>query len=162
MPASLFKGKVLHVSIEGEFKDLQLLQLRLQLQFTLIKTRRRELYKLTKSNKKDAYLAGRRVNSSIKNNASIGASSSTTTLSTNEQTLITGCSSREVNYMETIHAITNYAILKNVPRCKFYVAKRFKYETPAFWCGNGVVRLISHQAPTTLRNLYLGNTNESE
>ena len=54
------------------------------------KARRRELYKLAQSNKKDAYLAGRRANSSIDNNASIGASFSTTTLFTHEQTLNRG------------------------------------------------------------------------
>ena len=35
------------------------------------KARRRELYKLAQSNKKDAYLAGRRANSAIDNNASL-------------------------------------------------------------------------------------------
>uniref|UniRef100_A0A3Q7EUY3 ATP-dependent DNA helicase n=1 Tax=Solanum lycopersicum TaxID=4081 RepID=A0A3Q7EUY3_SOLLC len=51
------------------------------------KSRRRELYKLKESNKKDAYLAGRRANSAIDNNAFIGASCSTTTMSTHEETL---------------------------------------------------------------------------
>ena len=64
--------------------------------------------------------------------------------------------------METIQPITNYTTLKDVPRCKFCTAKRSEYDPPTFCCGNGVVRHISHQAPTTLRNLYLWNTNESE
>ncbi|KAK4706242.1 hypothetical protein R3W88_024534 [Solanum pinnatisectum] len=46
------------------------------------KARRRELYKLTQSNKKDAFLARTRANSATESNASIGASSSTTTLPT--------------------------------------------------------------------------------
>ena len=54
------------------------------------KARRRELYKLAQSNKKDAYLAGRWVNSAIDNNAFIGASCSTTTMSTHEETLNRG------------------------------------------------------------------------
>lgn len=53
-------------------------------------------------------------------------------------------------------------ILKIVPNCKYCGAKRFEYETPTFCCSNGSVKLMSHEMPNELLNLYLGDTEESE
>nr|XP_016466763.1 PREDICTED: uncharacterized protein LOC107789465 [Nicotiana tabacum] len=57
---------------------------------------------------------------------------------------------------------SNYALLKKVPICKFCSAKRFQYEPPTFCCGSGTIKLTSHQMPTKLRNLFLGNSVESK
>lgn len=57
---------------------------------------------------------------------------------------------------------SNYVPLKKVPICKFCSAKRFQYEPPTFCCGSGTIKLTSHQMPTKLRNLFLGNIVESK
>lgn len=56
----------------------------------------------------------------------------------------------------------NTYVLKDVQKCQFCGAKKFEYEPPAFCCGNGSIQLISHEMPTELRNLYLGNSEEAK
>ncbi|KAG5584305.1 hypothetical protein H5410_044739 [Solanum commersonii] len=44
----------------------------------------------------------------------------------------------------------------------FEVAKRFQYESPGFCCDNGSIRLTFHNMPTELRNLFFGDSKESQ
>lgn len=55
---------------------------------------------------------------------------------------------------------SDYVPLKKIPNCKFCSEKKFQYESPGFCCATGTIKLHSHQMPTRLRNLYLGNTAE--
>ncbi|KAG5570986.1 hypothetical protein H5410_060752, partial [Solanum commersonii] len=57
------------------------------------------------------------------------------------------------------NSITIYH-LKKVPDCKFCGEFFFEYESPGFSCDNGSIKLISHQMPMELSNLFLGNTEE--
>ncbi|KAL3352294.1 hypothetical protein AABB24_020373 [Solanum stoloniferum] len=47
-----------------------------------------------------------------------------------------------------------------MPSCEYCGAKRFQYESPGFCCSNGTVKLASHEMPTELLNLLLGDTAE--
>lgn len=47
-----------------------------------------------------------------------------------------------------------------MPSCEYCVAKRFQYESAGFCCSNGTVKLASHEMPTELLNLLLGDTAE--
>ncbi|KAG5598904.1 hypothetical protein H5410_030274 [Solanum commersonii] len=64
----------------------------------------------------------------------------------------------------TIMAQTSikYHMLKLVPKCNFCGAKRFEYESVDFCCGKGAIKLISHQLPSDLQNLYLQNNETSK
>ncbi|KAG5611760.1 hypothetical protein H5410_023041 [Solanum commersonii] len=68
----------------------------------------------------------------------------------------------EVNLQNDNLLPKGYLLLKKVPNCKFCAAKRFQYESPNFCCDNGSIRLISHNMPTELRNLFLGHSKESQ
>lgn len=57
---------------------------------------------------------------------------------------------------------TNYIMLKSVPKYNVCGAKRFKYESSAFCCGKGTIKLISHQLSPDLRKIYLKNIVESK
>ncbi|XP_019236509.1 PREDICTED: uncharacterized protein LOC109216777 [Nicotiana attenuata] len=57
---------------------------------------------------------------------------------------------------------SEYVPLKLISRCKFCRAKKFQFEPPGFCCSNGSVSLTAHKMPTELRNLYVGNTEESK
>ncbi|XP_015168212.1 uncharacterized protein [Solanum tuberosum] len=54
----------------------------------------------------------------------------------------------------------NPSILKKMPSCEYCAAKRFQYESAGFCCSNGTVKLASHEMPTDLLNLLLGDTAE--
>jgi len=56
----------------------------------------------------------------------------------------------------------NYHMLKPVSKCNFCGAKRFEYESVGFCCGKGAIKLISHQLPSDLQNLYLQNNEKSK
>ncbi|WMV51581.1 hypothetical protein MTR67_044966 [Solanum verrucosum] len=68
----------------------------------------------------------------------------------------------EVNLQNDNLLPKDYLLLKKVPNCKFCAAKRFQYESPGFCCDNGSIRLTSHNMPTELRNLLLGDSKESQ
>lgn len=65
------------------------------------------------------------------------------------------------------HTITtqtsiNYHMFKSVSKCNFCSAKRFEYESAGFCCSKGAIKLISHQFPSELQNLYLQDNNASK
>nr|XP_033509712.1 uncharacterized protein LOC117274492 isoform X2 [Nicotiana tomentosiformis] len=64
--------------------------------------------------------------------------------------------------LQNADLLKNFVHLKEIPDCKFCGAKRLQYEPPKFCCGSGSIKLTSHQLPLELRNLYLGNTEESK
>ncbi|XP_060185029.1 uncharacterized protein LOC132614577 isoform X1 [Lycium barbarum] len=68
----------------------------------------------------------------------------------------------QVGTLSSAEAKSSYISLKDVPNCEFCGAKKFEYEPLAFCCSNGSIHLISYQMPQELRNLYLGNTEESK
>ncbi|KAG5604592.1 hypothetical protein H5410_026084 [Solanum commersonii] len=75
------------------------------------------------------------------------------------------CTSRnklQVNLQNDNLLPKDYLLLKKVPNCKFCAAKRFQYESPGFCCDNGSIRLTSHNMPTELRNLFLGDSKECQ
>ncbi|KAG5576924.1 hypothetical protein H5410_057058 [Solanum commersonii] len=89
--------------------------------------------------------------------ASHVASKLTSTRTTNK-----GRNKLEVNLQNDNLLSKDYLLLKKVPNCKFCVAKRFQYESPGFCCDNGSIRLSSHNMPTELRNLFLGDSRECQ
>ncbi|XP_009767303.1 uncharacterized protein [Nicotiana sylvestris] len=150
------------------------------------KARRRELYRMMQSDKKEVLLARARANKAQTSrrqhaassliNSSANPSSSMSANSSSEQcapfmgysTLYETGSTSNTNHEQynkvsvTTQVSPQYIMLKTVPKCKFCGAKKIEYEPPAFCCRNGTVKLSSHQVPTELRNLYLGNTEESK
>ena len=74
----------------------------------------------------------------------------------------TGRNKLEVNLQNDNLLLKDYLLLKKIPNCKFCAAKRFQYESPGFCCNNGSIRLTSHNMPIELRNLFLGDSKESQ
>nr|XP_018623219.1 uncharacterized protein LOC108943529 [Nicotiana tomentosiformis] len=148
------------------------------------RARRRKLYRVMPPNKKEALLARRHTNiaelkrrrlteSSISVDAANASSSNATNVSTNQGSLNirdsltfsrrrTGYVFTEPGCSSSMQAENTYVKLKDSSKCQFCIAKKFEYEPPAFCCGNGSIQLISHEMPTKLRKLYLGNIEESK
>lgn len=74
----------------------------------------------------------------------------------------TGRNKLVVNLQNDNLLLKDYLLLKKIPNCKFCAAKRFQYESPGFCCNNGSIRLTSHNMPIELRNLFLGDSKESQ
>ncbi|XP_009796236.1 uncharacterized protein [Nicotiana sylvestris] len=71
-----------------------------------------------------------------------------------------GYNSKKKSYTYVGQLQSDYVLLKTVPNFKFCGAKKFEYEPPGFCCNNGSIKLVSHEMPAELQNLYLGTTEE--
>nr|XP_016440177.1 PREDICTED: uncharacterized protein LOC107765981 isoform X3 [Nicotiana tabacum] len=139
-----------------------------------MKLRRHETYKIISAEKKEALLLQRRTKrqelkrSSLSENVVFpGATPAATEfqqqnipLRSSSYVLKTGYNSKKKSYTYVGQLQSDYVPLKTVPNCKFCGAKKFEYEPPGFCCNNGSIKLVSHEMPVELQNLYLGTTEE--
>ncbi|WMV15707.1 hypothetical protein MTR67_009092 [Solanum verrucosum] len=137
--------------------------------------RRRELYRLMPSKEKEILLARRRAKRAEMRKHNLSESSMNNDLATassSNSTIVSVVQSSNLIMREpmlllseigsTMLSKINYIKLKEVSNCRFFKAKKFEYEPPAFCCSNGSVQLTSHEIPIELKNLYLKNTELSK